>query len=405
MLSALQLARQGVHVKIIDRAEGVAAHGYVCALHRRALQCLERVQLADVLMKEGRRINTVAFYRGNRRQSEIRFRSAPHELPYLLTLPQSILEGSLEDALLSQANLPIQWGHRLASLSTDERQVLAGVNELGLTSKGYSVPHLDQVVRRSCGVEASFLVGADGVDSVVRKRLGIESRQLGEPARFAFFDFTHSGTLPDEMRVVFDEALTSCLWPLPHGAARWLFQLPGHPTSEEHRAKDRDPVMLDSEDDPQGAPQILGRLIRERAPWFDVPIQEILWHRTLTFEHRLAEKFGQGRCWLAGSAAHQSCPVGMQGVNVGLSEASQLADILTAILRQGAPMDLLAEYEGSRQSEWRQLLGLTGQPRPGPQVAPWVRQQYDRLLACLPASREDLKPLTDQLAVDLAAAD
>ena len=402
MLTALQLAEQGVRVKIIDRAEGTAAHGYVCALHRRALKCLERVHLDGDLMRLGRRIDTVAFYQGNRRQTEIRFQSAPNELPYVLALPQHLLEGVLEAALLKRASLPIQWGHRLAALKANEHQVAAEVYELEMTSKGYSVPHLDQVVRRSCGVEASFLVGADGAESVVRQQLGIENRPHGESSLFAVFDFKHSGTLPDEMRVVLDDALTSCLWPLPNQTARWLFQLPGQPTPEEHLAKDREPVLLDDEDDPHGAPQMLRRLIRERAPWFETAVREILWHRTVGFEPRLVEKFGHGRCWLAGGAAHQSCPVGMQSVNVGLSEASQLADILLAILRQGMPMSRLDEYERSRQSEWQQLLGLAGEPQPRPQIDPWVRQRRGRFLSCLPASREDLKPMTDQLALDFA---
>jgi 4,5-epoxidase len=404
LLSALQLAEQGLSVKIIDRADGVAAHGYVCALHRRALKCLDRVGLAGEVMKLGRRLDTVAFYEGNKRRSEIQFRTAPDEFPYVLALPQQVLEGVLEQALLSRTHLPVQWGHRLAALQEKGDCVLAEVHELEMTSKGYSVPHLDQVVRRSCQIEASFVIGADGSDSLVRQILGIESRPTGGSSVFAFFDFEHAGALPDEVRVVLDASLTSCLWPLPDHAARWAFQLPDGHVPGGGRPKDRDAVLLEDAEDPNGSPRILNRLLQERAPWFDLPSGEILWHRTVQFEHRLAKEFGRGRSWLAGGAAHQSSPVGMQSVNVGLGEASQLSDIFHRILRQDASLDRLDEYERSRQAEWRQLLGLTQGPKPRPQVDPWVRQRCDRLLGCLPASREDLTPLTDQLALDLTAA-
>src|SRR2546427_6591898 len=98
------------------------------------------------------------------------------------------------------------------------------------------------------------------------------------------------------------------------------------------------------------------------------------WSADVQFEQRLARQFGQGRCWLAGDAAHQTSPVGMQSMNVGLCEAEFLAGILTKILRQNASTDLLESYNHERRNEWQRLLGLKGGLKPKPETDPWINK-------------------------------
>ena len=122
------------------------------------------------------------------------------------------------------------------------------------------------------------------------------------------------------------------------------------------------------------------------------------------FEHRLANRFGCDRVWLAGDAGHTTGPAGMQSMNVGLSEAKQLADIMTGILRHGQEDGLLEQYNGERLAQWRQLLGLEGGLRPGPDTDPWIAQHFDQLLPCLPASGYDLQRLAQQVGAIAGAS-
>jgi 2-polyprenyl-6-methoxyphenol hydroxylase-like FAD-dependent oxidoreductase len=143
--------------------------------------------------------------------------------------------------------------------------------------------------------------------------------------------------------------------------------------------------------------QISGR----RAPWFTAPVKQVTWCTEVAFEPCLAEAFGRGRCWLAGDAAHQTGPVGVQSMNQGFWEADVLAGQLRQILRHDKPLASLAAYERDARAEWRRLLGLTGGLRPRSDTLPWVRGNSARLLPCLPSAAGDLDRLAGQLNLDL----
>jgi 2-polyprenyl-6-methoxyphenol hydroxylase-like FAD-dependent oxidoreductase len=146
--------------------------------------------------------------------------------------------------------------------------------------------------------------------------------------------------------------------------------------------------------------QYVARVAKQRAPWFTAGVKEIAWCTEVVFEQRVAKQFGRERCWLAGDAAHQTGPVGVQSMNVGMHEAATLAGALRKILRENAPLDLLATCDREWQAEWQRLLGLTGGLKPKPDTSAWVRERRARILSCLPASHEDLAPLANQLGLD-----
>jgi 2-polyprenyl-6-methoxyphenol hydroxylase-like FAD-dependent oxidoreductase len=90
----------------------------------------------------------------------------------------------------------------------------------------------------------------------------------------------------------------------------------------------------------------------------------------------------------------------MQSINVGLSEASELASILKKILRERGSLNLLEAYNRDRRNEWQQLLGIKSRLNPRTQAAPWTRERAARILSCIPASGEDLKHLAAQVELD-----
>jgi 2-polyprenyl-6-methoxyphenol hydroxylase-like FAD-dependent oxidoreductase len=105
-----------------------------------------------------------------------------------------------------------------------------------------------------------------------------------------------------------------------------------------------------------------------------------------------------------GDAAHQTSPVGVQSLNVGLCEAELLAKTLQKCLQEEEPVDTLPAYESSRQNEWRHLLGQGGGIWAGSDTDAWVRQRRMRILPCLPASGEDLARLAAQLRLEVGPA-
>ena len=124
------------------------------------------------------------------------------------------------------------------------------------------------------------------------------------------------------------------------------------------------------------------------------------WFTQVMFEHRVVRQFGRERTWLVGDAAHQTGPVGVQSMNVGMAEAVSLAGHLRRILREKAPLKTLEACDREWQAEWRRLLGLDGGLKPRKETAPWLRERASRLLSCLPASQDDLARLALQLGFD-----
>jgi 2-polyprenyl-6-methoxyphenol hydroxylase-like FAD-dependent oxidoreductase len=234
----------------------------------------------------------------------------------------------------------------------------------------------------------------------VRQRLGIENTRVAGPEFFTAYEFEPGVKLEDEVRVVLDQSTTNVLWPLLGNRCRWTFQLLKSDMASEFPEKERRGARFAEKAVDERIRQYVEKVAKQRAPWFSAGVKEITWCTEVVFEQRIARQFGRDRCWLVGDAAHQTGPVGVQSMNVGMAEAASLTDALRRILREKAPASLLETCDREWQAEWRRLLGLTGGLKPGNETSPWVRERRGRILSCLPASHEDLESLAGQLRLD-----
>jgi 2-polyprenyl-6-methoxyphenol hydroxylase-like FAD-dependent oxidoreductase len=400
MFTALRLAENGVKVKLIDQESCTAGRSYACALHPRTLQLLDEVGVARDAIKLGRRVDTIAFCQGADRRAEIDLSRLPVDFPFVLVLEQTILEDLLEQKLQERAGLKVHWNHRLADLSMRGEVATATIEELAMEGKGYIVPDFEMAVKKTVTAEADYVVGTDGQGSIVRQRLGIENERAGEPELFVVYELETEEDLPPEMRVVLDERSSSVVWPLARNKCRWSFQWLQADAPADFPRKDRDRFTIAEAPGGGDVRLHLEQLLRERAPWFKSGIKEVGWATDIQFEHRLARQLGRDQAWLAGDAAHQTGPVGMQSMNIGFREGSDLAEKLGRILRQDGSPDLLESYELERRQEWRQLLGWKGGPKPGGATSDWVRERSERLPGCIPASGQELTLLLRQLGLD-----
>lgn len=400
LLTAILLAEAGIGVRIIDREERTTSRSYACALHPRTLKLLEGMGLAAPVLEAGRRVERIAFYDGAARQAEVKLSQLGGTFPFMVILPQNAFESLLEQRL-RKLGVAVNWNHRFADLHNDGETVVATIEELGATAAGYIVPHWETVVKRSFPVRVQFLVGADGYGSLVRQRLGIENTRVAGPEFFAAYEFEPEEKVEDEVRVVLDPSTTNVLWPLPGNKYRWTFQVLKSEMASEFPEKERRGVRLAQESVDERIRQYVEKVATQRAPWFSAGVKAITWCTEVVFEHRVAQQFGRERCWLVGDAAHQTGPVGVQSMNVGMAEAVSLAATLRRILRDKAGLNLLETCNREWQDEWRRLLGLTGGLKPGSETSPWVRERCARILSCLPASHEDLTRLAGQIGLDL----
>ncbi len=381
LAAALFLQQHGVRVEVVDTDQHTTQQSYALAIHPRTLRILDEAGLSEGLIRAGRKLTKVAYYEGRERRAEIDYSALASKHPYLLVIRQSLLEKAAEEAL-RQKKLKVLWGHRLQALTTDGATVRAEVAKLDQVQTGYAVAGSEWVVVRSETIRPAYVIGADGYDSSVRRMAGIEMAEHGGQV-FSVYEIEATGELPAEVRVMLDPDLTSVYWPLEEGRCRWGFQI--------QDASEHAPSM-----------ERLQQLIAARAPWCTARPTQIYWSTVALFESRLARSFGKGSIWLAGDAAHQAAPVGVHSMNSGLVEARELAARMVRILRAGGAASLLEEFATETHEAWQWLLGAGREVRALPGADPWVRQTRARILACIPASGDDLEPLLGQIGLTAA---
>jgi 2-polyprenyl-6-methoxyphenol hydroxylase-like FAD-dependent oxidoreductase len=390
------LQQHGVRVEIVDASQRTTQYSYALAIHPRTLRILDEAGLSERLIAAGRKLTKVAYYEGQERRAEIDYSVLATKHPYLLVVRQSLLERAAEEAL-HQKKLKVLWEHRLQSLTVDGGTIRAEVAKLDPVATGYPVARTESLVARSETIRPTYVIGADGYDSAVRRMAGIEMAEHGGGQVFSIYEIEVTGELPAEVRVILDSDLTSVYWPLEEGRCRWGFQIPD--------AAGHEPSM-----------QRLAQLIAARAPWCTARPTQIYWSTLAVFDWRLTRSFGKGSVWLAGDAAHHAAPVGVQSMNSGLVEARELAARIAQIQHAGGAKSLLEDFATETHEAWQWLLDVSTPPRATgaagtparrtvralPSAAPWVRATAARILTCVPASGDDLEPLLQQIGLTTA---
>ena len=145
--------------------------------------------------------------------------------------------------------------------------------------------------------------------------------------------------------------------------------------------------------------QRLKELIAAHVPWFTAKPTAIYWSTLAVFEPRLARTFGHKNVWLAGDAAHQAAPVGVQSMNSGLFEARELAAIIARGQRAGGSTALLDQFAADMHGAWLRLLDAERSVGTLAGADPWVRQRAAKILPCVPASGDELEPLLAQIGL------
>lgn len=382
LFTALALAARGIDVTIVDRESRGAEHSYALVLHSRTLELLDGLGLAGRLVERGYKVERVAFHDGRDRCAELDLSALGGRFPFILVLSQSALESVLREGL-EEKSVRIAWNHRVSGLQPIPDAVSAEIAELERTAGGYPILQMRWVTSKVHKTRASIVVGADGFHSFTRETAGIVWGTLGRPQSFGLVEFTSDFEPRHESHVVLAKEFTSLLWPLGGGRFRFSFEID-------------DPAKFDP------TPEKLRELARERAPWFVSSVGDVSWTPTVTFERRLTERFGKGRIWLAGDAAHLTGPAGGQSMNVGLKEGHDLAGRLADIVRGKTPVSALESYDAERLAEWRSLLSIDPRLKPLSSASDWVRERAARILPCVPASGEPLKRLLAQIGLELS---
>lgn len=88
-------------------------------------------------------------------------------------------------------------------------------------------------------------------------------------------------------------------------------------------------------------------------------VSRMRWSSVFRISHRIVDRYGDGRVFVAGDAAHIHPPTGAQGMNTGIQDACNLAWKLALVVRGEAGPALLAGYDAERRPVGEEVVGRT----------------------------------------------
>jgi 2-polyprenyl-6-methoxyphenol hydroxylase-like FAD-dependent oxidoreductase len=377
LMAALQFKRHGIDVRVVEQAEQDTVRSFAVVLHPRTVEMLAELGVIEPLRWQGHSFKRIAVFANGERQALLTLPVDGEFADGGLTLPQNVLRTVLETTLRA-TGVAVEYGWQLARVEQPSGEVHAWLRK-GASSTSAAA---GKSAATSCEtkVVSEFLVGADGFQSTVRDRLGIGLTLVGKARPFVFFDVPHAAPAGATAEFAFG-LHSNAMYPLRGGNTRYSFELPSLPSHS------------------LGVHE-MSELRRARMPWHSSRLDSVEWSGVRSFQPALAERFGRGRAWLVGDACHVASPLGAQSLNVGLREARELADAMVNCLRGGTALEHLStSYAEQRQLEWRRLFAIGDKPSFGSHTPSWAIQHFAQLMSSLPASRDDLDDLLEQLRI------
>ncbi|MFG1350257.1 FAD-dependent monooxygenase [Xanthobacter autotrophicus] len=327
---ALELARYGVPVRIIDKIPDAAHTSRAVAVWPRTLELLDRSGAAADLIPLGNQVTVANLLSGGRPVAALSLDQVPSPYPFVLMVPQYDTETVLRRHLAAHGIVP-DLGIELLDFEQDVDGVSARL-------------------RGSDGAESTerftFLVACDGAHSVVRHGLGLDFKGDTMGLDWTQGDFHLSGYPfpPSQMSIFCHEDGPMLFFPMGPDRARIITSL-GQTTGKPAVPLDQDAFQ---------------KVLDVRGPG-GITLTGTVWISAFHINERQVENYRSGRVFLAGDAAHIHSPAGGQGMNTGMQDAMNLAWKLALVSRGIATAPaLLDSYDAERRPVGAQVIEASG---------------------------------------------
>ncbi len=371
VLLAIELARRGVEVRVLDKQPSRSPEARAIGIHARTLEVFHQLGIVDEFLALGHRVNGMVVHTRARRDAHARFGELDSPYPFMLTLRQDETQRIL-DQRLEGLGVAIHRGVNVVDLSHDEDGV-----EIRVTCPGE---------QRERTLLADWVVGCDGAHSIVRRRLGVPFDGDDYGQDWLMTEANVDWPLRrDHFHVFSYAAAPLAAFPLPRG--RWRVFLPQVPNRSGER---QTPDMKEIE-----------RLAAQRGP-AKMRLTDPTLLTAFRCYRRSTKTMRNGRVFVAGDAAHIHSPAGGQGMNTGLHDAFNLGWKLALVADGQSPDRLLDTYQAERVPIATSVLALThdlvrtftiASPRKR-----WLRDRFLPAAAAVPAAERRFTARMAQLS-------
>ena len=324
LMCALALTRQDIPV-VLCEAEPALTHDLRAgSFHPPTLEMMAPYGITEKMLETGIKVR---FWQMRNRagdlvaQFDLGLLADVTPYPHRLHLEQHRLTPIQLDILRHGGGADIRFGEKVTGFEQRDDGVSVSIESDGREQK----------------VEASWLIGADGGRSAVRKALGVELEGFTWPEQLAVvstpYDFGQDGFAWNSY--IADALEWGALFKVPDTGPPGLWRLV-YPVNPE----ENDDTLLT----PERVQGVLQRLLPKPEPY------EVRYKSTYRVHQRVAKSFRVGRVLIAGDAAHLNNPLGGFGLNSGIHDAVNLSDKLGRLWRGEGGGDLLELYSRQRRA-------------------------------------------------------
>ena len=326
MVCALALNRAGIAVTVLEQEPAPVRDQRAASLHPTTLEMLDRLDvLADI---QPRGLVSPVYHFRDRVSGELvaefdlALLADEFRFPYVLQYEQYKLTRDITARFANESDFDVRYSHAVESV------------HIGSDSVEIEVQGPDGMQRH----RGTYLIGADGGRSTVRKAADIAFDGFTYPERFVklatTFDF--KGPNPGYVyRNYFSDPDEWCN----------LFKVRGEGGNGIWRAIF--PTRPDETDEDVLSAEGIQRRLKKFFP--KDGDYEIAYANVYSVNQRVAATFRTGRVLLVGDAAHVNNPIGGMGMNGGIHDAINLAEKLSAVINEGADDGQLDLYSRQRR--------------------------------------------------------
>ncbi|MBX6318465.1 NAD(P)/FAD-dependent oxidoreductase [Pigmentiphaga sp.] len=324
LVAALSLAQKGVDVVILEKEDHIPQDLRAGTFHPPTVEMLDTLGVGETLRSRGLRVPEWQVRdrkEGLVAQFDLNLIADLTPYPFRLHVEQHKLSSIVAEALREHSNARVLFSHQCLGYEQDDDGVTVRVQGPGGTEE----------------IRASYLIGADGAHSIVRKTMGTEFEGFTWPERFLVcatrYDLRAEGYTGNAYIADPDEWVAIFIQPHDGPPPIWRIAFPIGPEMDENEVLSMPFVQS----------KVQGFLSPERE--YDIPYKSIY-----RVHQRVAKEFRDRRVFLAGDAAHVNNPLGGMGLNSGIHDAMNLTEKLAQVMLHGAPDDLLDRYHRQRHT-------------------------------------------------------
>ena len=239
-------------------------------------------------------------------------RPGPGEAEIWFNCSQNLLEPVLFDHATRSCHARVIRGAECTAVESNDEKARVAVRGAGIA---------DSVI------EVDWVIACDGAGSSTRRALGIDMTGSGPQGRFYMIHFSA------DLRPWIEHRSGALFWIMNPEASGTLIV---HDPARSHVFMT---LRQGTDGEREGLPDRLTRAL-------GLPISpEIVSIDAWSPHVQVAERYREGRVFLAGDAAHRFPPTGGLGLNTGILDVEHLVHWLDVAERESARVELLARYE------------------------------------------------------------